>query len=225
MDNGKPTIILDFDGTITRLFARSDLSILSSRIASMLVTYGLSFDIMRDPFDAFPFVYYSHIDNKAEVLTSLERLFTDAEIEAIDSGIIVNGFGDFIAFAQRNSISLGIVSNNSQVCIKEFFERFYANFHIPIIGRIPTRPDLMKPSSFLLKQICTNENWDEKNTIYIGDNPRDYICADAIGCRFIALTPTIGKRKKFKESELDFPIFDDFLQLIAYLKETTAYVL
>lgn len=224
MDNGRPIIILDFDGTITRLFARYDLSVLSNNIASKFASYGLSFDSTLDPFDAFSFVYRSHIDNKDEVFTSLELLFTKAEIEAINSGITVNGFEYFIEFAQKNNISLGVVSNNSQACIKEFFKKHYENVRIPIIGRIPNRPDLMKPNGFMLKQICTNENWSVNNIIYIGDNPRDYICANSVGCRFIGLTPTIAKRNRFKDSALDFPIFDDYLQLITYLKKTTEYI-
>lgn len=224
MDNGRPIIILDFDGTITRLFARCDLSVLSNSIASMFASYGLSFDSTLDPFDAFSFVHSSHIENKDEIFASLDQLFTKAEIEAINSGITVNGFECFMKFAQENTIRLGVVSNNSQACIKEFFKRNYKNVHIPIIGRIPNRPDLMKPSGYMLKQICTNENWDVNNVIYIGDNPRDYICANTVGCRFIGLTPTIAKRNRFKDSALDFPIFDDYLQLITYLKKTTEYM-
>lgn len=217
MDNGQPIIILDFDGTIIRLFSGGDLINLSENIASMLKQYGLSFDSARDPFDAFMFVYQSDISDKNDVLKKLDLIFTEAETKALDTGIIVNGFMNFIDFVRSNNIQVGIVSNNSEACIKEFFKKTAFCFMPPIVGRISIRPDLMKPNGFLLKKICEKEKWDVKNVVYIGDNPRDFQCAVSVEARFFAMTPTEKKRARFGEA-FKYPVFSDFAELIDYLK-------
>ena len=210
------TIILDFDGTILRLFANYDLDSVVKKIAHHLTKYALDFSLESDIFDAYEFVNQLDIEKKTKIkiLSEVNEIIVKAEIDALKTGIMVEGFHDFINYVTKNNIPFGIVTNNSEECIEKFIDSNGKIFRCSVVGRDAIHPERMKPSDYMLKKISKIMNINKSNMLFIGDNLRDYQCAKEYGCEFIGLTPTCKKRERMIKAAKDIVIVDDFHQLI-----------
>lgn len=208
-------IILDFDGTVFRLFTDAyDISKTTLALHDLLKKYGIDFSPERDVFESFYAVTSSDKDErtKEEILEQVDVLVSEAETEALDTGILTQGYDEFLKKAEKCGKILAVVSNNSAKCINKFLSDRKME-KIPVLGRIGTHPELMKPHVYLLKTMCEKLGLSKDEVIFIGDNPRDYQCAEKFGCRFIALTPTEKKKKRFVNSLPEVPLVDDFYGL------------
>lgn len=212
-------IILDFDGTIFRLFTNYDLGKEAIKLQEMFKQYDIDFDCNLDPFVAFNIALNTNNHIKEEVLYKVNEIITKAEIAALDSGVLVPGFLEFIEFSNEFNFSVSVVSNNSKECIDEFFNRFFCNIKIPCIGRIWNKPQYMKPNTYLLETMCDKLHASNKDVIFIGDNPRDYECAIKFNCEFIGMAPTLAKKKRILENTSNIKVLSNFYELIDYLKK------
>ena len=88
---------------------------------------------------------------------------------------------------------------------------------IDIIGRIPNRPDLMKPNTYMLEESIKRLNCNKEEVIFIGDNSRDGECAYKFGCEFIALTPTKSKKERMLKKFPNINLVNDFYELKEFL--------
>lgn len=216
------TIILDFDGTIMRLFTNYDLKQTALMVHNYLKEYDVDFAPEKDVFDAFSLVSSKSLPSslKEKLLDAVNKILTKAEMEALNSGIITEGFDDFIAFVNKHNLKLGIASNNSGECILEFLNRFCKDLNVPVVGRVARHPELMKPNTYSLEQIATLLSTKNDDIVFVGDNIRDYQCAKSFGADFIALTPTPKKRERIISNGLDtkkVKIVNDFRELIGIL--------
>ncbi|MBR5272714.1 MAG: HAD family hydrolase, partial [Clostridia bacterium] len=147
--------------------------------------------------------------------------FVEEEIKAIDSGIIIDGFTDFLDFASKNGKNIAIASNNSIDCIGVFLGKLGSEankkYQIPVIGRDAQHPERMKPSTYMLEKVCQTNNWSRRDTLYVGDHPRDYECAMNFGCRFIGMTPTSAKKERLTKYNTTIITVDDFFGFIKLL--------
>ena len=215
-------IVLDFDGTICRLFANYDLNAVNERVGVLMKDFDIDFPVTLDLFDSFNYVSeFAKPHQKQELLLSLDEIITEVETEALESGIIIAGFYEFLDFAKSENICIGIASNNSEKCIREFLNKYCDYIDIPVAGRDPLHPELMKPDSYILEKICNKMECTNKDVVFIGDNIRDYECAKKYDTDFIALTPTSKKYERIVENGLDvnrINIVKDFFELIALLR-------
>ena len=218
-------IVLDFDGTICRLFANYDLNAATERVSALMKGYDIDFPVTLDPFDAFKYALeFAKPHQKQELLLSLDEIITEAETEALGSRVIIEGFYDFLDFAKSENICIGIASNNSERCISAFLNRYCDDISIPIAGRNPLHPELMKPDAYILEKICNKMECSNKDVVFIGDNIRDYECAKNYDTDFIALTPTSKKYERIVENGLDINrinVVKDFFELIDLLRAST----
>ena len=208
-------IILDFDGTIFRVFTEAyDISTTTQAINELLEKYGIEFSPESDIFDSFYAVTFSANDEKTKekVLQQVDNLVTTAEIEALSTGILTEGFDNFLKEAEKHRKVLAVVSNNSEKCINRFLSDNKIK-KMPVLGRIGTHPELMKPHVYLLETMCADLGLTKDEVVFIGDNPRDYLCAKNFGCGFIALTPTEKKKNRFVKSLPKVPLVEDFYGL------------
>lgn len=208
-------IVLDFDGTIFRLFTNYNLQTLVDRIYELLKDYPTAFQKNSDVFDAFFDVLQANIskNEKIALLKQIDSWLIAAETEALKTGIPVNGFFEFLKLAKKSGTSVSIVSNNSVDCIKNFFDLFKVQLDIPVLGRAGTHPELMKPNTFMLEEISRMLNCDKDDVIFIGDNYRDYECASNFGCHFIGMTPTASKKERLCEKVGDLTTVNNFFEL------------
>lgn len=215
-------IVLDFDGTIFRLFANYSLENTIIKINECMKCYGINFPLGCDAFDSFYYANSANLDLsiKQELLLKINEIIVKAEIEAISSGVLIDGFYDFLEYSKKTNISIGIASNNSKECINEFKKKYCPDLTVPIVGRNPLRPDLMKPNPIMLNQICTMLSCDNKDIVFIGDNIRDYQCALNFGVDFIALTSTNKDYEQIIKSGLTIKKVDivrNFFELMSLL--------
>ena len=216
-------IILDFDGTIFRLFCNYDLKRIVAALVSLLQPYDIGFSMENDAFDAFNMVFFSDIEptTKAMLLKKIDEMITEAELEALASGVHINGFSKFRDWIMQNDLLLAIVTNNSAVCIQTFLQRNFSGFSCPVVGREGQRPDLMKPNPHMLHRISSILNVSKEDMCFVGDTTRDYECALAFGCSFIAMAPTPVKKTRLSTAIKNYPIVDDFLTLCEALTSST----
>lgn len=216
--HNKQKLVLDFDGTIIRLFENYDLKNLKLKAKEILQNYGINYLLTNDIFEVFKLVYNSILEPiiKKELLITLDDIIVEGEIEALNTGIVVDGFNDFVNFMKNNQLPFSIVSNNSKRCIDKFLEKY--NVSIPVIGRNALRPDLMKPNNHMLKQMEQLLNCNCLDIIYVGDNIRDYQCAVNNNSNFIALCPTEKKELKIKLFGVSLCIVHNFYELLDILK-------
>lgn len=208
-------IILDFDGTIFRIFTDAyDISTTTRAINKLLEKYGIEFSPESDIFESFYAVTSSAKDKntKDEILQQVDTLVATAEIEALSSGILTDGFDVFLKEVEKRNKMLAIVSNNSEKCINRFLSVNKIK-KMPVLGRIGTHPELMKPHVYLLETMCASLGLSKDEVVFIGDNPRDYLCAKNFGCGFIALTPTEKKKNRFVKLFPEVPLTEDFYGL------------
>lgn len=209
-------IILDFDGTIFRLFANTNLNNTVIELHNYLSKNNIDFSLENDAFDAFKIAFECNNPNKEEILFEVNKIITNIELEAIDNGILINGFFEFIDYLYNNNLKLIIASNNSKECILKFLSKYNLD-KIDIIGRVPNRPDLMKPNTYMLEESIKRLNCNKEEVIFIGDNSRDGECAYKFGCEFIALTPTKSKKERMLNKFPNINLVNDFYELKEFL--------
>lgn len=209
-------IILDFDGTIFRLFANYNMDSTILKLQKIFQAYHINFDLNDDIFDAFSLASCLEKAIREKVLYEINEIITKIEIDALDSGILVTGFLDFLDYIKKNKMTLAIVTNNSKECVELFFQKYCGETTFPILGRIWNRPECMKPDVYLLKEMSKQLNSSNKEIVFIGDNPRDYECAKSFQCEFFGLTPTESKKKRMTQYTNEIEIFNDFYELINY---------
>ena len=216
-------IVLDFDGTIFRLFTNYSLDKAISKIAGRMKCYDIDFPLNSDIFDSF---YYAtnanlNLSRRQELLLEINDIVVKAEIEALNSGILIDGFYDFLDYVEKENIPVGIASNNSKECIKEFLKKYCNDLALPIIGRDPLHPELMKPHPMILNKICNKLMCNNKDIIFVGDNIRDYQCALSFSVDFIALASTPPKYERLVKNGLDITkinIVKNFYELLDIIK-------
>lgn len=208
-------IVLDFDGTIFRVFTNYDLHKLVEKIFDLLKGIQTDFTMDSDAFDAFNCVMNSELSENAkkELLYQIDNWLKEAELEALSSGIPIDGFFEFLDAAKKRSIDIAIVSNNSAECISAFFDYYNIDISIPIIGRNGVRPETMKPNTYMLEKMSRVLKCSNTEIIYVGDNYRDYECAVSFGCQFIGMTPTSAKKERLCQKVSNITTVDDFYEL------------
>jgi len=154
---------------------------------------------------------------KNELFETVNEIIVNAEIEALETGIPVDGFFDFIKYCKENDIELSVASNNSPECIEAFFDKYCNGSRMVIVGRNGAHPELMKPNTFMLAEMCKKLNCKKNDIIFVGDNARDYECASAFGCEFIGLTPTEKKKSRMLSKVSGIEIICDFYELKSIL--------
>ena len=217
MHSRPKAIILDFDGTIFRLFANTNLDNTVKELHDFFARYNINFSLISDAFDAFKIAFECNNSNKEEILLGVNKIITKTEIESIEKGILIDGFFEFIDYLKKNEISLIIASNNSKDCIKEFLSKYELS-DIDIVGRIPNRPDLMKPNTYMLQEACKLLNCNKNDVVFIGDNSRDWECAVNFGCEFIALTPTNKKKQRMLDKIPYVKLVTNFFELMELIE-------
>lgn len=212
-------IVLDFDGTIFRVFTNYNLDNLVKKIYTLVKDYQISFDDNSDAFDVFGSIEESNLSDETKhmLLKTVDKWLIEAEKEALNTGVLVKGFFEFVEISRKRNVDIAIVSNNSAECIEKFLSNSPIDFSIPVLGRIGTKPQNMKPNIYMLKEMSKILNCSNEDIIFIGDNYRDYECATSFGCQFIGMTPTLSKKDKLCSKVKNIEIVNDFCELSSLL--------
>ena len=189
-------IIFDFDGTMVNLFACYDLTRTTKSLSLALEKYGIHFDCRLDPFDIFTEIS-KHIlpGNKRETAyLEAHAILTQAELEAVKTCEPLCGMEEvFPRLCAQYRV--GIATNNSEECVRHFLSRHFPELDLPIVGRVGTAPERMKPNSWPLKTAAKQMGSHPDNIVFIGDTSTDQLCAQRAGCAFLGIAPSPSKHE------------------------------
>lgn len=217
----KDAIVFDFDGTMCRLFKNYNLNKVVLSLNNRMKKYGIDFSTESDAFDVFSEVIRQTGDGsetREKALLDADQILTDAEIEAISTGELVMGVEIAMPFLIKAGFPIGIATNNSVQCVKTFMQRICPSTIIPIVGRVGTKPELMKPNTWSILEVLKELNQLPENTIFVGDTQRDYFSAISAGCEFIGMAPTDSKRQRLLDLLSESDIVSDFNELLTLIK-------
>lgn len=213
--------VFDFDGTMCRLFKNYNLNKVVLSLRDKMKDYGIEFSTENDAYDVFSEIIRQTEDGSAtreKALIDADKIITAAEIEAINTGELVNGVEIVIPFLKKAGFQIGIATNNSVQCVATFMQKNCPNTNIPIVGRVGIKPELMKPNAWSLLEVLKEMNHLPVNTIFVGDTQRDYLCSISAGCEFIGMAPTDSKRQRLLQVLSESGIASDFNELLTLLK-------
>lgn len=194
----KEVIIFDFDGTMCRLFKNYNLASVVQSLQTAVRAFDVVFSLSNDAFDIFAEIIrqVKDKDKREAAFYCADKILTEAEIEAVETGEPVLGVETMMSFLYRNHYRFGISTNNSEMCVRAFLKKYCQAIPIPVIGRQGNKPELMKPNTWSLDRAIEELNGIPQDTIFIGDTERDYQCAMNAGCRFLGMAATERKREK-----------------------------
>lgn len=212
-------IVFDFDGTIVRLFENYNLEITMQQMKSSLSEIGLPLENINDVFDVYErIITINNKKSRDKALSIANCVLTEAEEEAVASGIIVDGAIEVLQILSEMRLPIGIVTNNSKECVRTFFELYSNNcLFLPVVGRVEERPDLMKPNIWPLQKISIILGCEIESILFVGDSPRDFECAEKAQCYFCAMTPTLKKESRMLKYCNRKNIVHNFYELMDYL--------
>ncbi len=227
----KKGIILDFDGTMCRLFYGFDLRDTILCLKDKMETFGVSFSSDHDAFDVFD-VIQSQLDDRvrmSEAFQSADEILKRAEMSALETCLVIDHCIEFITTSLEKGYKIGISTNNSEECVSRFlsdqitsftadkenrFDTFAILKEIPICGRLGLHPDWMKPNPWSLFQAAEEMEIAPGDLCFIGDTLRDYDASVAADIRFIPFAPTEKKRNRFKTRIRELDIVSSYRDLL-----------
>lgn len=111
---------------------------------------------------------------------------TAAEREAAETAEPTYGAVEAVLAAEQRGWRLAIVSNNSTQAVRAYLALSgIASSIRAVVGRVPSRPGLMKPHPYLLLQASQLLGVPPTKCAFIGDSDSDMIAAKSCGARGI----------------------------------------
>ena len=184
-------IIFDFDGTMVNLFARYNLTRTIKSLSFALEKYDIHFDCRLDPYDIFTKIS-KHIlpGNKRETAyLKAHAILTQTELEAVKICEPLCGMEEVFPLLCAQ-YRVGIATNNSEECVRHFLSRHFPELDLPIVGRLGTNPERMKPNIWPLETAAKQMGSRLDNIVFIGDTSTDLLCAQRAGCAFLGIAPS-----------------------------------
>ncbi|OUQ35669.1 HAD hydrolase-like protein [Faecalibacterium sp. An122] len=206
------TIVLDFDGTVCRLFAHYDLQHTKRTLEQILPAYGVDFNEYDDCFDVYHAIR-SQLSNPAQridALSAADRIIEQAECEAIDTCTDIPGLDNFLKRCGLHHIQLGIATNNSPKCVLKYWKRKGLTDLPPIVGRDISHIEHLKPDPWSLNKVIETLHTPKNDILFIGDSPTDYECAVRAQVDFLGITATEKKQKRFETQQISIPLIKSY---------------
>lgn len=209
-------LVFDFDGTLCQLFKNYDLKQTVVELHESIKKYGFDFPLDKDAFEIFEFIGTQESlcdQGKIRLYEEMNKILVSAEMEAVKCCELVNGVDEVFPSLKKSGYNIGVATNNSYECVHEFLNLYCGGINIPIVGRIGSCPELMKPNRWPLVEALKKMNCRVDNSLFLGDTLRDYECAKNACCKFIGVAPTERKLKRLKTIKPEIDIVSDFYEL------------
>jgi HAD superfamily hydrolase (TIGR01509 family) len=182
-------VMIDFDGPVCSVFASFAPAAAAEAMRASLQGRGArvaaAWNSVPDPHALIALIGES---GDQEALSVAENCLTRTETHAVGSAAMTDGLREFLESLHNRNWA--IVSNNSTDSITHYFSIIQAQQPPAIFGRVPNRPDLMKPSPFLLNQALRSLGGKPEEAVFLGDSASDVTAGLA------ARVPTIGYANK-----------------------------
>ncbi|WP_433396961.1 HAD family hydrolase [Streptomyces sp. CA-146814] len=188
-------VLFDFDGPVCDVFAGCPAPGVARELAAILAridaTTGKRALETDDPMEVLRLA--PHAGEKA--VCRIEESLTAAEVTAVKAaGMPVPGAVESLNAAHTSGRQVAIVSNNSAASVREFLALHNLDrFVDQVIGRYPSRPDLMKPSPYSLERAAKELGVKASTCTLIGDSTTDIEAATRAGSMTIGFANKPGK--------------------------------
>jgi phosphoglycolate phosphatase len=218
-DWAKGCLLLDFDGPVCSIFAGKPDFLAAQRLRRVLNRHAAQLPQpvleAHDPLVVLRFTGTHHKDLVPEVEHELQA----AELEAVVTAAPTPGALNLIKLAPPSGVA--IVSNNSADAIRRYFQDRQSQdglrlSRIPVIGRNPTDPGLMKPYPHLLLEALQVTGRHADQCVMIGDSTTDVQAAAAAGVRCIGYANKPDKARSLAAAGAE-DIVKSMFDIIEYL--------
>lgn len=214
---GADLVIFDFDGPITRLLP--DPEYLDLARAALRVVTDAGHDLPADvaALTDHGAVLVEVGRRWPHLLPEVDALCEAAEIAAAGRRDPVPGALQLLEALRAEGVEVAVVSNNGGACVHAFLDRFglgarttqavhagtrrtgYQPGQPPpvpspglvgaVFGRIPDRPDRLKPSPAMLRDAAAATGIPVHRAVMVGDSVTDVVAAVRAGMPAVGLTP------------------------------------
>ncbi|MEV0894637.1 HAD family hydrolase [Promicromonospora sp. NPDC050262] len=197
-------VLLDFDGPVTPLIpAPANLEVADAARAPLLA-HGITLDERIGTTSDHLAVLRWAAANAPHVLAEVEALCDGAETAAASTAEPTHGAHDLLAKCRRSGKPVLIVSNNAEVAIRAYLERWSLASHVvAVIGRPTGRPDLMKPNTYTVDEALRLLRTEPNRAVFIGDSVSDVEVSRAVGMPCIGYAKTPRRGDELREAGAD----------------------
>lgn len=190
-------VLLDFDGPVCSIFAERSAPVVTRDVAAVLGSQGIALpaDVLAtgDPLDILR--YAGRLGDQV-VIDRVHEALRAAEMEAVDTAAPTSGADHFLTACRSTGRTVAVASNNSADAVKHYLVHHHlADLVAHVEGRCPERPDLMKPSPWLIAQAMRHVGADPAGTLVIGDSVTDLEAARVSGTRSVGYANQPRKRQ------------------------------
>ena len=140
-------------------------------------------------------------DARSELVPVADDALAQMEVEAVVKAQPTEGAVQFLEACAATDRQVWLVSNNATAALDQYVDRHQLK---PLVagcfGRVPGRPESMKPSPELLLATLREAHAEPPECIFIGDAVRDVEAAHAAGMPAIGYANKPGKAEALAEA-------------------------
>ncbi|WP_454860418.1 HAD family hydrolase [Promicromonospora soli] len=202
-------VLLDFDGPVAALLPPpANLEAATAARAPLLARGTGLDDVTGTTSDHLAVLRWVAI-NAPELLPEVEAQCDDAETAAASKAVPTHGAHDFLARCHRMGKPVIVVSNNAEVAIRAYLERWdLAPSVVTVVGRPVHRPDLMKPNTHTVDQALRCLRIEARHSVFVGDSVSDVEVSKAAGVQCVGYAKTPRRGHELQEAGADAVVFD-----------------
>lgn len=216
-------VLLDFDGPVTNVYPR-DLNLrtadlLRSEVRQTGIDIPPELERDTDPLSVLRYVGQTH---DGTLITRIERILTNVEVDAVGTAPATPGGVDFLYACRDTSRPVAIVSNNARQAISQYLETLgMSDLVFAIIGRPSSRPELMKPHTHSVRSAVELLAAPAERCVLVGDSRTDVQVARLTRVRSIAYVKAPERREALEAEEPD-ALVDDMATLAQAVRDDRA---
>lgn len=223
----RQVLLTDFDRTLIYLYKDESLLLhLAQRICDH---YGASLAVetqyrSMDGYHAWHRLHQLCEGNMGAaagpINDAAEQIVTSFEKEILEGIALIDGVVDTLKQLKEAGIVLGIVSNNASEAIAQVLRRDdVLDLFDVIVGRpVPFRPQLAKPSPYMILQAISRLDAQGAEIYYCGDDVTDMMSANRAGVTAIGVSTGRHSSLQLREAGASLCL-EEFQQLPRFLRK------